>query len=277
VGDVSRTYAYNAQGNLEQVIDRNGRKMVYAYDRLDRRLFEDWLDPGYAAVYQLVTEYDALGRVTLSAGSDFTTLDVAIQSFDYDHLGRLTVERNFDPTGTVISPVPRVEQLYQYDVLALNDNLIRTIYSQYLVDEMGVEELIGSGRIFTDPRGRTAKIVDNANQVSGITAKTINFTYDASDQLTAITRTANGGAFRFDTTYDYDQAGRVTVVEHRRPTVSGTPFTACLFGYDRANRSGMFNLAPQRSRPSSAAVRSRRSLPRDEWQSPPNNGRNRTC
>ena len=37
------TYAYDELGNLQQYIDRNGRKAIYSYDELGRETAEeDW-------------------------------------------------------------------------------------------------------------------------------------------------------------------------------------------------------------------------------------------
>jgi len=229
---INRTYKYNDQGNLEEAIDRNGRKRTFTYDRLDRLTREDWLDP--ALVQFLEWQYDDLGRVTLSRDSDLTT--AYIETFVYDDLGRILEQRNFDAASPT-SNYPQVRQSFQYDVLLPADasQIVHTIYSQYSVNSGGSETLIGTTDYFTDQLGRLAQTEDAQNSALGIDAKEVVYTYDLAGQLQAVSRTLNGGPFQLDTSYDYDNAGRVTSIDHQRFAANGA-FSSSSYQYDRASR-----------------------------------------
>ena len=183
VGDVGRTYQYNAQGNLQESTDRNGRRRVFSHDRLDRQTAEQWTSPTVVGI--LTWRYDALGRVTLTQDDDITTNTRHIETFDYDALGRVIAARNYDPTDLAATTNPMVEQRTTYDLLDATGagDFVRTEYSQHAYDG-STFTLIGETTSFTDRLGRMAKLEDALNPANGITDKEIEFTYDAADQLT---------------------------------------------------------------------------------------------
>ena len=77
---LSRTYAYDAVGNLTSRTDRNGRTVTYGYDNQDRRTSETWAGSTYVANYT----YDLADQLTQAADA------VATYAYGYDGLGRAT-------------------------------------------------------------------------------------------------------------------------------------------------------------------------------------------
>ncbi len=107
---------------------------------------------------------------------------------------------------------------------------VRTEYSQHSFDGTDYT-LIGTTITSTDRRGRTARIEDT---VAGDPIKTVEFTYDDANQLVDLARKADQGFF-FNTEYAYDNAGRVTGIEHFRGG-DAIAFTEYSYGYDKADR-----------------------------------------
>ena len=228
---VSRNYTYDQQGNLASLVDRNGRDHYYEYDDLDRLELVTSFD-GAGNTHTQTWLYDALGRVTLS--SDAADGVFNNQSFAYDHLGRVTEQRNYDPAGNLPSNNPRIVQRYQYDVITFST--IATVHTQHAVDSQGAETLIGTTEAVSDTRGRVIDVIDQANPATGIAAKHVDFTYNQANQLTGVTRTADGSTV-FDTRYGYDNTGRVVNIAHEK-AVSGqqSAFTSYQYEYDLAHR-----------------------------------------
>ena len=219
----TRLNLYDAQGNLAETTDRDGRRTTLEYDRLDRLRFERWLDGSAAVIHTIEWQADHLGRVLLQ--QDGSTVD----TFDYDILDRITAARNYDPAATNSSS-PRVEQRWEYDRLdpADNDEFVRIHASQHQID-LGTQ--IAQSTFSTDRRGRTVQLVDTLGSNA---AKTLDFSYDLANQLTGLTRTGDNGNFSFGTDYDYDHAGRIKHFSHF--TLPSSPFTSYSYQYDRADR-----------------------------------------
>jgi RHS repeat-associated protein len=221
----TRTYTYNNQGNLSEKIDRVGRKTTYTYDVLDRKTYErHWDSSGQIAFMQW--QYDNLGRTKLAY--DVTLTGGTVIATDYDDLGRVISERNYD--ASITTTAPKVEQRYEYEQFVSSDwqHSFQT-YSQYAMDGP-VPELIGTTKTFIDPMGRVARIEDTP---AGQATKKVEYTYDAASRVIDVTRTA--GSFFFDTRYQYDLAGRLTQIGHYRDD-DVTPFTSYGYEYDRADR-----------------------------------------
>ncbi|MCG8448857.1 MAG: hypothetical protein MI725_04650, partial [Pirellulales bacterium] len=90
----------------------------------------------------------------------------------------------------------------------------------------------------TNPLGQTRQLADAANSANGIQDKVVDFSY-SGDELTGIARTANLGAFRFDTDYRYDGAGRLAGIMHSKLSAVGpqlSAFTTYGYQYDAAHR-----------------------------------------
>lgn len=239
--DAIRTYTYNAQGNLSGYLDRDNRKTTYQYDRLDRVTHEYWWNVTHTAGIHLVHhQYDKLGRVVWAADMDYPTgvYSYVYQTYDYDDLGRVTKARNYRPDVPSHTPGPKVEQRFEYDVPDYgiswaNDSTphVLTKVSQWSFNGTSFDpNPIGTTVTFVDKHGRTARIDDT---VTGQATKRVEFTYDDADQLVDVAR--KSGSFFFDTRYGYDNAGRVTKLEHWRDD-DPTWFTQYLYAYDKADR-----------------------------------------
>ena len=241
----SRTYAYNDQGNLASIVDRNGRTIEFTqYDRLDRLQGQDWKNSVGTLKYQAGWNYDKLGRLTLSNQIDFIQGTNSLESFEYDHLGRVTARYNYDPNGTFGSTAPRVAQRYDYDNATFVSTpgstagyQISTDYSQYSVDALDNETLIAATTITTDALGRVTTIGDDSSAVGGLADKLVTYSYDYANQMTRVERGANGGSLDFDTRYAYDGMGRVSEIAHSGAIGSQlAAFNSYAYQYDKAHR-----------------------------------------
>jgi YD repeat-containing protein len=71
-------------GNLTQTVDRDGRKIAYNYDVLNRQTVERWLDVSGATIKAFSSSYDAVGRLLSSTNPD------SKYSYTYDAVDRIT-------------------------------------------------------------------------------------------------------------------------------------------------------------------------------------------
>jgi YD repeat-containing protein len=81
----TRTFKYDAVGNLIERVDRLGRKMELVYDNLYRMTAEKWYD-GVNLVRTLEFDYDIASRLVEA------TDPAATLGFTYDNLGRVIAE-----------------------------------------------------------------------------------------------------------------------------------------------------------------------------------------
>jgi YD repeat-containing protein len=77
----TRTRSYDNVGNLTQTTDRNGRKVAYNYDTLNRQTSERWLDSSNATIKTFSASYDAVGHLLTSTNPD------AAYTYSYDAVG----------------------------------------------------------------------------------------------------------------------------------------------------------------------------------------------
>ena len=107
--------AYDANGNVTQLRQRDGAVIGLAYDALDRRVLMDLSGNGIDK--DVETRYDLLGRVTAVDQLDPGARQL---SFGYDALGRLTSERSMDRTKTFAYDVAgRLTKMVQDQALFL--------------------------------------------------------------------------------------------------------------------------------------------------------------
>ncbi len=231
----SRGYAYSDEGNLDSIIDRNGRTRTFYYDGLDRLTGEFWYDqPGGSLVQGLSWSYDSLGRLEVDRDIHYASGASQVNNYEYDDLGRVTEHRNYDTLLGFSSDAPRIVQRYQYDLIT--NNTISTVHSQHLLDSQDIERHRGTSTVTFDRQGRVTKITDDADTSRGIDAKLFDFHNDAANQMTGVTRTADGNSV-FDTLYGYDNAGRAVNIAHQQavgPQLSA--FSSYQYQYDRAHR-----------------------------------------
>jgi RHS repeat-associated protein len=244
----TRTYLYSNEGNLDRYFDRNGRHIEYDYDSLDRLTDEKWRPTAFVyggGTNRIVSwSYDKLGRVikqtdngTIQATNSTGIADDIVNTFQYDGLGRLIVQANYDPGDLDQGDnngIPWIKQTYDYvltrDGAAWHDDVIR---SQYLVS--GTNELgLAETTYRYDRRGQLANQsdldVDSTTSTPAVGSKSLSFTYDASGNLSQISRNGAGPV----TGYTYDRADRLIGISH------GSTGLGYLYGYDRASRITTF-------------------------------------
>ncbi|MEX2316719.1 MAG: RHS repeat-associated core domain-containing protein [Pirellulales bacterium] len=249
---LTSTNVYNAQGNLLSILDRNGHFREFTYDRLDRRKTETWRSGG--VTYNTLTWlYDDLGRVTRQADDRNTPSDAnddLVDTFEYDGLGRLTEQTNYDPDNSTVStsrPEIRQTYVYAYELVGseFSDSRRRT---ESIRTAAGAFTPIGTTLQQTDRLGRTALQSDgDADLASGpaVASKQLVFGYDAAGNLADITHSANPNGSGWDDTFmthwTHDKAGRVTSIRHDlEPGGSATDIVHS-YGYDNASRITSFD------------------------------------
>jgi len=206
----TRSYTYDAVGNLATVTDRDGRVTQYTYDALDRRTAETWYT-GATVVAGVVTggsvektiayTYDADGRLATAGDGDSS------YTYTRDNLGRVM---QTDLTAT--SLMPDVSLAATYDAKGQRTSLNATVDGA--ADFVNTYQYDHDGRLTILEQGP-------AENHTNVAEKQIDFTYTASGALSTITRYSDLAAVA-TTTYGYDQAGRLTSIDHAQ----GTPALA---------------------------------------------------
>ncbi|MFE7116025.1 polymorphic toxin type 30 domain-containing protein [Streptomyces sp. NPDC057654] len=209
-GTVVMRYAYDASGNLTEVVNSSGKPLRFTYDSEDR--ITSWTDRNGTSFAYV---YDGGGRVIRTEGSDgvfngsFAYDDTARTTTYTDSLGRRTNCR-YNADGQVIAetdPLGHVT-LTEWDGLGENrlsttDPLGRT--TRYAYDESGnLTELVlpdgSSARAEYDAGCRPLEVVEPGGTVW-------RHTYD--DRGNVLTTTDPAGA---ETRYAYDAAGHLASV-----------------------------------------------------------------
>ncbi|WP_425619120.1 RHS repeat-associated core domain-containing protein [Anatilimnocola sp. NA78] len=270
-GDTNLTetiYAYNAGDQIESVTDPLGRVTSFLYD-LHGRLTQTTLpDPDGATPTLsspvLVTEYDALGRVTRTIGARGEETTYAYGNFGREITVTLpdadgpseyvysttTLYREYDAGGNLIEEVDANSNTttYEYDDL----NRLVKIYAPdpdgggpltYALTEFEYDK-VGSLRFTTDPlgnvteyqydaRNRQVKVIQpDPDGAGGQAAPETDYEYDDAGQLISVTDPLDRV-----TEYDYDDLGRLILVTLADPD-GGGPLAAPEIGYtyDAAGR-----------------------------------------
>lgn len=192
-----RLYEFDGEGNQTEVIDRNGRRREFDYDRGGNLLEERWYESGSDALVRTITfAYDSLGNILTADDSDshFT--------FTYDTLNRL---RSTDNAGT--PDAPNVILTYAYDaqgnVTSTTDNDGVTVASTY--NERNLLET----RTWFDA-------ITSAGQSLDVDPSRVDFRYNAAGRESAVQRYSdlNANTLVGTTTRAYDPAGRSDLLRH---------------------------------------------------------------
>jgi RHS repeat-associated protein len=204
----TRTRSYDNVGNLTQTTDRNGRKVAYNYDTLNRQTAEKWLDSSNATIKTFSSGYDAVGHLLSSTNSDST------YSYGYDAVARIS---SIDNTGTV--GVPAVKFNYAYDavgnLLSVNDSINGT--------SAGI-----TGYTY-DLLNRVTKLTQGG---TGVQTKRVDMAYNAVNQLTGLSRFSGVNPV-VDTSYVYDNNQRLIQLSHHQGASTIASFD---YSYDNADK-----------------------------------------
>jgi YD repeat-containing protein len=98
-------FEYDADGEVTETTDADGRQITYSYDKLGRQTGETWLNSSGVVIEQVTFTYDADGEMT---GADNPN---ATETFTYDNGGNLETDAISGP-GT---DQPTVTLTYSYD------------------------------------------------------------------------------------------------------------------------------------------------------------------
>lgn len=224
---------YDAVGNVTSFTDELKRTTRFTYDgRNWQRSVTDPLN------HTTTTEYDKVGNI-------LTVKDPLnhITRYTYDSLYRQisvtdptnhTTEYTYDPEGNLLSlkDPENNSTTFTYDEL----NRLQTETNQ----------LNATRTLIYDPEGNIISIIDRNNRqrqftydnlnrqkteewldINNISIRTINYTYDAADQLKAVSDLDSSY------TYDYDPAGRTSFVDNTGTV--GVPNVILNYGYDDVN------------------------------------------
>jgi RHS repeat-associated protein/uncharacterized delta-60 repeat protein len=132
--NVSTQYEYDDVGNVEKIIDRNGRVRKFQVDALDRTVLETWFPNNSTATptNSIRTRYDQHGKEVLSDTGDNGSNDY---SANYDALGRTTLY--VDANGVGLSQFYDANSnRIQVDTLFKSKTDRNTLYSYDLLDNL---------------------------------------------------------------------------------------------------------------------------------------------
>jgi RHS repeat-associated protein len=209
------TYVYDADKELADQTDANGRRTTFAYDGDGRRTNERWLTSSGGTVETLTYTYDADGELTGATDPNATL------TFTYDSGGNQLTAATSSTAGQ-----PSVTLTSGYDTIhdrtTLSDNLATAGLITYTYD--GDQRLTELDQSF-----------------GGTAGPQVTFTYDSGGRMTFESRTIGGSGTQINTTLSYDAANRVTTIQDASytfgfPTGTTTPLATYVYGYDNANR-----------------------------------------
>ena len=224
---------YDALGRRTAKIDQGGKRTEFGYDALGRLTsVTDAADGvtqyGYDEAGNQVSQTDALGRVTrfaydrmgrrirrtLPAVPPATT--GAFESMTYDDAGNQVTKTDFLGRTTT----------FEYD---LNNRLTTKTYPD--TSEVGFAYTASGRRLTaTDARGITSYEYDDRDRITALTypdGRKLEYGYDLRGARTSLR--AEVGGTELETTYGYDDAGRLdSVTDPNNGTYS--------FDYDNAGR-----------------------------------------
>lgn len=202
-----REFHYDQNGNRIELIDRNGRRSTFDYDKNNRLKAETWFE-GATQTYVASWAYDAIGNLLM------TQDDFSKYAYTYDALNRVLTEDNAGSPN-----MPHVILNYAYDKDG-NRLSVR--------DDAGVE--------VASVYGSRNELKQRSWQGGGIDPARIDFGYNAALMRTSATRFSNlaGTTIIGSSAYDYDESGRIKSIVHSWPL--GQTIADYHYTFDIANQ-----------------------------------------
>ncbi|HEX8520998.1 MAG TPA: RHS repeat-associated core domain-containing protein, partial [Tepidisphaeraceae bacterium] len=245
-GAVERKYTYDSAGNVVSVVNRNGQKLDYTYDALNRKTHEEWRPTvASAADHTADYTYDVNGR-RINASDNNSSY-----TYGYDYLDRLKTVTRAAAGGASASVVT-----YDYNAAGQAIHMNQTVGGNSNIDQ----------HVGYDAQGRITGIRQN----TGSKSEFVVFHYDADGNRTSIQR-QNGSldtstwplsefqtpvltSILLDTTYAFDEEGRLTSLTHKAGTTliseyRGSSTANTPIAYDPNGRiTDIYTQTPQESR-----------------------------
>jgi YD repeat-containing protein len=208
------SFVYDAASNVTSRTDRNGRRIEYDLDDLNRVAQERWYASGGGLENTLNYGYNLNGQLTSAGDGDSS------HAFTIDGLGR-TIS-----TVATITGLPSTVTLDEsYDS---RNNRTQAAFK------------IGATNDFKntyqyDPLSRTTQIVQQGNGGNTVNAKRVDFSYDAAGQWQKLSRYSDtaGTQLVAASGYTFDRLGRLTNLAHLRNSAEVAGYR---LAYDAAGR-----------------------------------------
>jgi RHS repeat-associated protein len=187
---------YDANGNVTARRLRDGQTIAYTYDNLNRLTYYD--QPVAGAYWDLAYEYDLLGRLKKTTGNGW-----AVNAFNYDALGRLTTEQNYNATTYhAYDTAGRQTRLTWHDGFYVDydyDNVgnVTAIRENGATSGIGVLASYGY-----DDLGRRTSVTRGNGAVT-------NYGFDAVSRLASVTQNLAGTTHDLTLTFGYNPAGQI--------------------------------------------------------------------
>ena len=218
-----REWKYNLNGTVRQEIARDGRVTEFQYDNMDRPVEERWMN-GATVTRRIATLYDAGGRVRSVTDKGQSSNVLSTVRYAWDNLDRQLIEENTRTAG-----VPSVVMTSAWDAVGNRTSLQTDVAG--IADFVNLFELDGLDRVT-----RIGQVKGSPGSTSVVTQKRVDLKYNAVGQTVRTDQYENSlttSRFVAASIFGYDDAGRMTSLQHRRGSVILSNY---VWGFDAANR-----------------------------------------
>lgn len=210
--DVER-YGYDANGNRNSLVKRDGRTIAYSYDALNRSISKTFVSggacvsgnacttPPSGAVRNVYYSYDLRGLQTYARFDSTSGVDNIFN--EYDGLGRLAAS-----TINMVGTSRRTSYTYDADgnkVSLKHPNGTQFVYGFDGLDRVTTATIFGGSQFLSiayDAQGRRQSTTRGASQTS--------YTYDPVSRPQTETQTFASGTLNTIATFGYNQASQIT-------------------------------------------------------------------